>query len=181
MSAGEAQALERLMPLVYDTLKPIAHRPLRSSQAPLCTTELVHEAYLKLAPAAPPLWQGRAHFYGVAARAMRQILIDLARHRRVVLRWQEGLHAAAGEPREPAESQLDLITLDRALDRLGTHNARLRMIVEFRYFAGMTEADIAHVLNVSTRTVERDWTKARLWLHQELFPRASAPPVEPTE
>ncbi len=167
ISAGDRDAVERLVPLVYDTLKRIAHQQLRRSSGPLSTTELVHEAFLKMVPA-PSDWRSRAHFFGVAARAMRQTLIDLARRGRTASSQQQ-LRAVLGT----AETEIaldDLIALSEALQRLGTLNARLRMVVEYRYFAGLSEEEIADVLQVSIRTVERDWVKARLWLHQELYP-----------
>jgi RNA polymerase sigma factor (TIGR02999 family) len=167
--AGEAEAFEQLMPLVYDTLKRIAHWQLQAGGAVLCTTELVHEAYLKLAPGAAPDWQGRSHFFGIAARAMRQILIDLARRQQTDARWR--VRARLGSDAELLDAPLDeLIALNDALERLGRISERLKEIVEYRYFAGMNEVDIARVLGVSTRTVQRDWLKARLWLHHELYP-----------
>jgi RNA polymerase sigma factor (TIGR02999 family) len=168
--AGEAQAFEQLMPLVYETLKRIAHWQLRTG-AILNTTELVHEAYLKLAPAEAPDWQGRSHFFGIAARAMRQILIDLARRQHTDVQCRARMSARLGSDAELVDAPLDeLIALNDALERLGRISERLKEIVEYRYFAGMSEMDIARVLGVSTRTVQRDWLKARLWLHHELYP-----------
>jgi RNA polymerase sigma factor (TIGR02999 family) len=167
ISSGDREAVERLVPLVYETLKRIAHYQLRRSSAPLCTTELVHEAYIKMVPSPLDL-QSRAHFFGVAARAMRQILIDLARRRRTAanrVQVPAGLEASATDI-----STDELIALGDALQRLGEVSPRLRSVVEYRYFAGLSEAEVAEILQVSTRTVERDWVKARLWLHYALYP-----------
>ena len=102
---------------------------------------------------------------------MRQVLVDLARRRHVDQRWREREQEHWNSDDAVLDTRIEhLIALNDALDRLGKVNERLRLIVEYRYFGGMSEADIAHVLGVSTRTVERDWIKARLWLHQELFP-----------
>jgi RNA polymerase sigma factor (TIGR02999 family) len=167
ISAGDRDAVERLVPLVYDTLKRIAHRQLRRSNGPLSTTELVHEAFLKVVPV-PSDWVSRAHFFGVAARAMRQTLIDIARRRRTASTKQQ-LRAVLGTADTDVALE-DLIALGDALQRLGTLNARLRTVVEYRYFAGLSEEEIADLLQLSIRTVERDWVKARLWLHHELYP-----------
>jgi RNA polymerase sigma factor (TIGR02999 family) len=167
ISAGDRQAVERLVPLVYETLKRIAHHQLRRTGAPLCTTELVHEAYLKMAPSPLDL-QSRGHFFGVAARAMRQILIDLARRRRTAAN-RDQVRAALDESKTDIPLE-EMVSLGDALQRLGEVSARLRSIVEYRYFAGLSEAEIAQILQVSTRTVERDWVKARLWLHHALYP-----------
>jgi RNA polymerase sigma factor (TIGR02999 family) len=174
ISAGDRDAVEQLVPLVYDTLKRIAHRQLRRSNAPLSTTELVHEAFLKVVPA-PSDWLSRGHFFGVVARAMRQTLIDIARRRRTAPSEPE-LRAVLGS----ADTEIaleDLIALGDALQRLGQLNPRLKTVVEYRYFAGLSEEEIAEVLQVSIRTVERDWVKARLWLHTELYPETGPPDV----
>ena len=168
---GDQQAFDLLLAMVYDTLKRIARRQLwlRRNGATLCTTELVHEAYFKLAGQAGSGWQDRAHFCGIAASAMRQVLVDHARHRNAAKRgggdqpitltsWQD-----AGEA-----SVVDVLALDEALDRLGALNERLRRVVEYLFFGGMTQEEVATVLGVSTRTVERDWLKAKLFLHREL-------------
>jgi len=168
---GDPDAFDRLVTQVYDELRRLARHHLRQHRQSLCTTELVHEAYLKLADHAETDWQGRAHFFSIASRAMRQLLVDHARKRNAQKRggdWQRttlttrhlGVSVAWDE----------LIALDDALDRLDTVDTRLRKVVEHRFFGGMTENEVADVLDVSTRTVQRDWRKARAWLYKELYP-----------
>jgi RNA polymerase sigma factor (TIGR02999 family) len=172
---GESDAFDRLVPLVYAALKDVSHAQLRRSPGvDISTTELVHETYLKMAPGEGVDWEGRGHFLGVAARAMRQILVDEAR-RRLAGKRGDGARpvtltdAKGTVPLEPVE----LIALDQALDRLDRLNPRLRQVVELRYFAGLTEREIAELLDVTTRTVERDWVKARLFLRRELSPEGA--------
>ena len=168
---GDEHAFDLLVAMVYDTLKRIARRQLsqRRDGATLCTTELVHEAYFKLAGQAGRSWQDRVHFCAIAAKAMRQVLVDHARRRHAAKRgggdqpitlssWRD-----AGEP-----SVVDVLALDEALDRLGALNERLRRVVEYLFFGGMTQEEVAAVLGVSTRTVERDWLKAKMFLLREL-------------
>jgi len=172
LRGGEPDAFDRLVPLVYSALKEVSHAQLRQRPgADLSTTELVHEAYLKLTPGTDVDWESRGHFFGVAARAMRQVLVDRARRRLAGKRGSGALPVTltdAGEraPLDPVE----LIALDEALDRLDQLNSRLRQVVELRYFAGLPETEIAGLLGVTTRTVERDWVKARLFLRRELTP-----------
>jgi RNA polymerase sigma factor (TIGR02999 family) len=169
---GDPDAFDRLVPLVYTALKEVSHAQLRRRPgAGLSTTELVHETYLKMAPGTTVDWRGREHFLGVAARAMRQILVDEARRRLAGKRGGGArpvtLTDAAGQvPLEPVE----LIAMDQALDRLDDLSPRLRQVVELRYFAGLTVGEIAGSLDVTTRTVERDWAKARLFPRRELSP-----------
>jgi len=172
LRAGDADARERLFPLVYEELRQVARRALRRERPDhtLRATELVHEAYLKLGAAEGP-WQDRAHFLGVAARAMRQILVDHARRRLsgkrgggVIATTLEDVGADNGLPPE------ELMALDAALDRLEQRDPRLRALVEYRFFGGLSDREIAEVLQVSERTVNRDWAKARAWLHQEIYP-----------
>lgn len=174
MRKGDAGAIDRLFPVVYSTLKQVSRAQLRGAQgAELCTTELVHEAYLKLLGSSPTDWQGRSHFLAVAARAMRQILVDHARRRLAGKRG--GGHAPVtlldcdGSVRMGFD---ELLALDEALDRLDALNPQLRRVVELRYFSGMSEREVAEALSVTTRTVGRAWVKARLFLHRELYPEA---------
>ena len=168
---GDQHALDGLLATVYETLKGIAHRQLSRRQrgSALSTTELVHEAYFKLAGRGGQSWEDRAHFCGIAANAMRQVLVDHARQRNAAKRGGGAdpitLTAGLGSV-EP--SVVDVLALDQALDRLGERNERLRRVVEYLFFGGMTQEEVAAVLGVSTRTVERDWLKARLFLHREL-------------
>jgi len=171
------QTPDALYPVVYDELKRIAHRHLSlDGGATLRTTELVHEAFLKLAPGEAG-WDGRAHFYGAASRAMRQVLVDFARRRQAAKRggdWRPvSLRDAERDSETSLELELDgLLDLDAALDRLDAVDPRLRQVVELRFFGGLSEEDVAALLGVSPRTVERDWIKARLFLLRELEPAA---------
>lgn len=170
--AGDEHALDRLLPLVYETLHRLARRHMSSRRGhTLGTTGLVHEAYLKLVDTSRAEWRDRAHFFKVASIAMRQILIAQARRfstarrggafRRVTL--DEGV--ASAEDRAAA-----LLELDDALGRLGALDERLVRVVECRYFAGLSEEETAEALEVTTRTVRRDWVKARGVLYELLAP-----------
>jgi RNA polymerase sigma factor (TIGR02999 family) len=160
--AGDAAALNHLFELVYQELRRIAAARLRHSDSTLSATGLVHEVYLKLTAAGPPRAEGRAHFLAIAARAMRQLLIDRHRERSADRRgggWEQTTLGA-----EQAVISLEgdeLLALNDALERL---EPRQRQVAEHRLFAGMEEREIAEVLGVSERTVRRDWTKARAWL-----------------
>jgi RNA polymerase sigma factor (TIGR02999 family) len=173
---GTPGAMDRLMPLVYEQLRRIAHRQLRAESTghTLSATGLVHEAYLKLVDQTRAQWQDRAHFFAVAARAMRRILVDYARRHRAARRGG----GADGPPPVPvslddvqipmAERAATIIALDEALDRLARMDARLAQVVECRFFAGLTEAETAAAMAVSQRTVAREWVTAKGWLYQEL-------------
>lgn len=161
------------MPLVYDELRRLARHLLRDERAghTLDTTELAHEAYLKLVDQAQLDWHGRAHFFSIAARAMRQILVDHARKRQAQKRGGDRMRTTLSNGHLVWEgSWAELLDLDAALHRLDEMDARLRQVVEYRFFAGMTEAEVADVLDLSKRTVQRDWAKARAWLYKELYP-----------
>jgi RNA polymerase sigma factor (TIGR02999 family) len=173
---GTPGAMDRLMPLVYEQLRRIAHRQLGSEPAghTLSTTALVHEAYLKLVDQKRAQWQDRAHFFAIAAGAMRRVLVDYARRHRAARRGG-GPEGAAPPPVSlddvdiPVTERADvIIALDEALDRLAGMDARLAQVVECRFFGGLTEAETAAALSVSQRTVAREWAAARAWLHQEL-------------
>ena len=171
---GDPCALESLLALVYDELKWIARRHLRGSSANsmLCTTELVHEAFLRMVRGADLGWEGRAHFFGVASRAMRQVLVDFARRRRAARRSGKWRRTTLGDGHSALEVELDeILAIDEALDRLNDLDQRLRQVVELRFFGRLSDTEIAEMLGVSTRTVERDWLKARLFLMRELEPR----------
>jgi RNA polymerase sigma factor (TIGR02999 family) len=171
LRGGDQHAFDPLLAMVYDTLKEIARRQLsrRRGGSALCTTELVHEAYFKLAGQAGQYWQDRAQFCGIAANAMRQVLVDQARRRNATKRGGGADPITLTTHHDVAEpSMVDVLALDQALDRLGELNERLRRVVEYLFFGGMTQEDVAAVLGVSTRTVERDWLKAKLFLHREL-------------
>jgi RNA polymerase sigma factor (TIGR02999 family) len=164
------EVMERLFPLVYDSLRRIAHRALQveRSDHTLGTTGLVHEAYLKLVDQTRIQYRDRAHFFAIAARAMRQILVDYARHHRA--RKRGGGRAANLDEGEVALDQRAeiLLALDEALDRLASLDPRLGQVVECRFFGGLSEEETAEVVGVTTRTVRRDWTKAKGWLREQL-------------
>ncbi|HET6342958.1 MAG TPA: sigma-70 family RNA polymerase sigma factor [Gemmatimonadota bacterium] len=169
-------AMDRLMPLVYDQLRRVAHRQLGAEPTghTLSTTALVHEAYLRLVDQTRTDWQDRAHFFAIASRAMRRILIDYARRHRAVRRG--GLPGGASptpvaldDVEIPvAERAETLLALDEALGRLERFDERLAQVVECRFFAGLTEAETAAALGVSQRTAAREWAVAKGWLYQEL-------------
>ena len=168
---GDKRALEQLMPLVYDELRRMARGYMR--RQPLGhtfqTTELIHEAYLKLAGQGEPNWQNRAHFFGVAAAAMRHILVDYARSKHSKKRggWQERVTLTDGTAvsNDPSKK---ILALDDALKALAALDRRKSRVVELKYFGGVTNEEIAQVLKISTDTVKRDWRFARTWLLREL-------------
>jgi RNA polymerase sigma factor (TIGR02999 family) len=177
--AGERDALDRVVPLVYDELRRIARRHLRRGPAgyTLDTTGLVHEAYLKLAASDGLELRDRDHLLAVTARVMRQVLVDRARAR---LRRKRGSGQAAQELDEakvPAEeaSPEGLLDVDRALNRLRERDAQLALIFECRFFGGFEEAETARALGLSLRTAQRGWMRARAWLRAELDPPRKSP------
>jgi RNA polymerase sigma factor (TIGR02999 family) len=171
---GNADTREALMPLVYDELRRIARRHLwrQRPNHTLQSAALVNEAYLRLVRQESPQWQNRAHFFGVAAQAMRQILVDYARSRLAAKR-------GAGAPRftldtkialpEQEKEEVDLVALDDALNTLTALDPRQSRIIELRFFGGLSIQDTAVVLGISPATVKREWTMARMWLHRELI------------
>ena len=167
---GERDALDRLLPLVYDALRQLARRQLGREHGPrtLDATGLVHEAYLKLAAGHAVDVADRAHFLAVAARAMRQVLVDHARRRNADRRGAGFASTTLTDGiRGPQFDPDELLALNEALDRL---EPRQRQVVECRFFAGMEEHEIALALGLTERTVRRDWVKARAWLYQSLYP-----------
>jgi RNA polymerase sigma factor (TIGR02999 family) len=168
---GEANALDRLIPLVYDELRAIAHRQLRLERAPhtLSTTAVVNEAYLRLVDQRRVDWRDRTHFFGVAAHLMRRVLVDYARRRGAKKRDGARDAMPLDEALVAVDQQGDmLVALDEALSRLAELDPRLARVVELRFFAGLTEDETAEVLGVSPRTVRYDWVKAKGWLYREL-------------
>lgn len=169
---GDAQALDSLMPLVYAELRRLAHYYLQRERSDhtLQSTALVHEAYLRLAGKSPPQWQNRAHFFGIAAHIMRQILVEYARAHGAAKRG--GASACKVTLDDALEIQektdVDVIALDGALDRLSELDPQQSRIVELRFFAGLTIEDTSEVMGISAATVKRDWTSARAWLHREI-------------
>lgn len=168
---GDPAALEKLMPLVHDELRRLAHHYMGGERAGhvLQTTALVNEAYLRLVDSSRVEWQNRAHFFAVSAQLMRRILVDFARQRQNLKRGGGAQQVSLDEALVIApERGADLIALDDALHRLAALNARQAQVVELRYFGGLTEEETAEALKVSLRTVQREWNLARLWLYREL-------------
>jgi RNA polymerase sigma factor (TIGR02999 family) len=170
-SNGDAQALEKLTPLVYRDLRRLAERYLRSesSSHTLQSTALVHEAYLRLIDQRNTRWQNRAHFFGISAQLMRRILVDHARARKA---GKRGGYAAKIQIDEsvaaPEQQNLDLVVLDDCLKALSRIDPQQARVVELRYFAGLTVEETAEVMHVSPTTVKREWRLARAWLHREI-------------
>ena len=168
--AGDALAGDRFFELVYDRLRRMAHRQLGAERDghTLDTNALVHEAFLRLVDQTRVEWNDRAHFFAVAAQAMRRILVDSAR-RVGAVRHGGGLQRISLDDEAAMIGRSEtLLALDEALDRLAELNERLSRVVECRYFAGLTEEETAAALGVTSRTVQRDWVKARAWLSIEL-------------
>lgn len=168
---GDPEAQRELIPLVYRELHRMAASYMRRERPDhtLQATALVHEAYLRLAGAADIDWQSRAHFFAVAAQTMRRILVDHARAASAQKRPQKGAQITLESALLYSEDQSDeLLALDLALERLREWDERQSKIVELRFFGGLSLEEIAEVLSISSRTVRRDWTMARAWLHAEL-------------
>ncbi len=169
--AGDAAAFEALMPLVYDELRRLAGHYMRGERPDhtLQPTALVHEAYLRLAGVRDGGFQNRVHFYGAAAQAMRRILVDHARQRRALKRDRPAARIDLEETSlRGVDLQVDLVSLDEALERLAAVAARPAKVVELRYFGGLSIDETAQFLNVSPATVKRHWTFARAWLYRAL-------------
>lgn len=170
-SCGDPAALEKLTPLVYEELRRLAHRYMAGQRTDhtLQTTALVNEAYLRLADQRRPNFTNRSHFFAVAAKAMRQILVD---HAKASQRQKRGAGASKVELDEAAlvspEQPTAILDLNDALERLATLDSRKAQVVELRYFGGLKEDEIGEVLKISTVTVRRDWVFARAWLYSEL-------------
>jgi len=169
---GDRQAEVQLIPLVYNELRRLASRCLNRERGDhtLQPTALVHEAFFRLTSENQPAWQDRAHFFGVAARLMRQILVDHARRHHSLKRGGDWQRSTMTEELlvYSSEKSADLLALDEALQRLAIQDERQCRVVEMKFFAGLSVNQIAAVLNVSPRTVKREWTMARAWLRQEM-------------
>lgn len=169
--SGDREALDSLMPLVYEELRQLARHYLRQERPghTLQSTALVHEAYVRLLGQDPPQWQNRAHFFGVAARVMRQILVDHARSSRAAKRGGDSLKLTLDEGLVGSKKEdLDLVALDDALNSLAQISPQQSQIVELRFFSGLTIEDTSEVLGISPATVKRHWTAARAWLFREM-------------
>jgi RNA polymerase sigma factor (TIGR02999 family) len=170
-SEGDASALERLMPLVYEELHRLARRHMGHENAghSLQATALVNEAYLRLIDAQSIAWRDRTHFLAVSARIMRHILVDHARARRYQKRGGDAVRVVLDEAlvvtNEPAQG---LVALDDALKALAAFDDRKSRVIELRFFGGLTVEETASVLNVSVDTVMRDWRLAKVWLQREM-------------
>jgi len=171
LDSEDDEVVDALFDRVYDELHDLAHRQLQRLKPgqTLNTTALVHEAYLKLVDQSEAEWEDRTHFFAVSATAMRHVIINYARKQSAQKRGGEVTHVEFNErimaPQEGAEA---LITVDRALDRLAERDERMARVVELKFFGGLTQKESAAVLDVSTRTVRRDWTAARAWLSKAL-------------
>lgn len=168
---GEKESYDLLFSVVYDRLKDIARHHLvqEHSDHTLSKTALVHEAYMKMIDQSEIEWQDRAHFYAIASRCMRQILVDYAR-RKTAEKRGGNVHRVTLEEDEIdlARHSEELIELNDLIDKLSEFDERKSRIVEMRFFGRMTIREISEILGVSTRTIDRDWLKARTWLHKEL-------------
>jgi RNA polymerase sigma factor (TIGR02999 family) len=170
---GDEAALERLIPIVYEELRRVARARLRSegSDHTLQTTALVHEAYLRLVGLDRMTLQNRTHFFAMAARLMREILVDHARRKNAQKRGGGVTMLSLDDVAAGAENEVvDVLALDQALTDLAALDDRLCRVVELRFFAGLSIAEAADALDVSSATVERDWTVAKAWLLQRLSP-----------
>jgi RNA polymerase sigma factor (TIGR02999 family) len=168
---GDQQALERLMPLIYNELRQMAHRCLYRERPghTLQTTALVHEAYLKLIDQRDARWQNRAHFFAIASQAMRRILVDSARRHTAVKRGGPAENLSLDEAANVSvEPDPILLPLDEALSRLAELDGQQSRIVELRYFGGLTIEETAEVLGLSKDTVKNEWAMARAWLREAL-------------
>ena len=170
-SEGDRSALNRLLPLVYDELRRLAQSYLRRNRnlSLLQPTMLVHEAYLKLVNQEQMTWQNRAQFFGLAAKIMRDLLVDHARRARASKRGGGNYSLSLSEADRVGQQQNpDLLALDEAMTELAAIKPRHCQIIEMRFFAGLTIEETAEVLNISHATVERDWSFARAWLYKHL-------------
>ena len=170
-SAGDAQAREQLVPILYNELQRLAHYHLQRERDghTLQTTALVHEVYLRLCSQEEPPWENRAHFFAVAARMMRRILVDHSRRHDAGKRGGGAVRAPLEEALTvPVQERFDLVALDSALDELATFDARKCQVVEMRFFAGLHAREIAAVLGTTEATVRRDWIIAKGWLYRYL-------------
>jgi RNA polymerase sigma-70 factor (ECF subfamily) len=170
---GDDNAFDKLLPLVYEELKSLAHRYMNKEGAgqTLQTTALVHEAYLRLVRGGPIEWESRAHFFAVCATVMRHLMVDRARARQAAKRDAGGVKVALEDAEAAAsEAPVDLLALGEALDRLQAIDERKARIVEMRYFAGLSVDETAEVLGLSSITIKREWLKAKAFLYAEMYP-----------
>ena len=168
---GSPEARDALIPVVYDELRRLARGHLRRERPDhtLQSAALVNEAYVRLAQQTPPPWQNRAHFFGVAAQMMRHILVDYARNRLAAKRGG-GAHAVTldTEFALPQQPEIDVMTLDDALNKLASLDAQQGRLIELRFFGGLSIEETAEIMGISPATVKREWATARAWLQREL-------------
>lgn len=170
-SDGDERALDRLTPLVYQELRQQAARFLRRERAghTLQTTALIHEAYLRLIDAKDVRWQSRAHFFAIAANLMRRVLVDHARRRDAEKRGGAQLRLTLDEKLAvTSTAEVDVLAIDQALNKLSTIDSQQALVVELRFFSGLSVEETAAALGVSPATVKRDWSVARAWLRREI-------------
>jgi RNA polymerase sigma factor (TIGR02999 family) len=168
---GDKEALDQLVPIVYDELRRQAAGYLRRERVghTLQTTALIHEAYLRLVDQKNVQWQNRAHFFGIAAQLMRRILVDHARTKKRAKRGGSDVRVSLNEATLTTQGQdLDIVALDEALEHLAEIDEQQSKIVELRFFSGLTVEETAEVLGISPATVKRDWSMAKAWLHREI-------------
>ena len=170
-SEGEPEAVEQLLPAVYEELQKLARRSMRQERPghTLQPTALVHEAWLRLAGRVPPQWKDRVHFYGTVSRIMRQVLVDHARRRAAGKRGGDAIRVSFDEEAQAADPKgADLLLLDDALERLAAFDPRKSRIIELRCFGGLTIAECARLLKLSPPTVVNETRLARAWLYREI-------------
>jgi RNA polymerase sigma factor (TIGR02999 family) len=168
--AGDQEALDALVPLVYHELRKVAHRYLRHERPDhtLQSTALVHEAYLRLRKQGAQEFENRAHFFAIAAQLMRQILVDYARRRKAAKR-NAGCRLTLDDTVQSLEAKtIDLIALNDALDELAKIDPRQSRVVELRFFGGLSVEETSRVLGMSPDSVKRDWATAKIWLYREI-------------
>jgi RNA polymerase sigma factor (TIGR02999 family) len=168
---GDRNALDALLPLVYEELRRLAHFQLQRERQDhtLQTAALVHEAYLRLIGLNPPRWESRTHFFAIAAQLMRQILVDYARRHVAVKRGGGACKVSLEEATLVSKQKdVDVLSLDDALKALAKIDPRQSRVVELRFFAGLSLEEISEALEIAPATVQRDWTAARAWLHREI-------------
>jgi RNA polymerase sigma-70 factor (ECF subfamily) len=180
-SQGEGAALDELLPLVNAELHRLAHQYMRRETPghTLQTSALVNEAYLKLIDQRQVTWQNRSHFYGIVAQLMRRVLLDHARRRQQAQRGGSFLHVPLDEAvLGAAQRTAELIALDDALNDLAKFDTRKSQIVELRFFGGLSNEEVAEVTGLSLRTIEREWQKAKIWLHQAISNGEASEPAQ---
>ena len=167
--AGDQRAMDALTPLVYGELKKLAAGHLRrEARRPLCTTELVHEAFLRLVGGSHPSYENRSHFYGIASRVMRQVLVQMARARSAAKRSASDEVQLTDIPDVGQQADESLLVMDEALDRLARTDPLKVQLLEMRYFGGMTAEESAALLSISVHAVRRQLRLAQAWLHKEV-------------